>query len=91
MKDEKTPFLSYLAIIFLIGCVFGYGIKSYFKSKVTNGPDDRKIVVYKSSFDFEAAKKRLEEEMKKAQEEQMKAVEAQQAGQTGQTGGSCGE
>lgn len=84
MEEEKNAVTYYLIIVFIIGCVFGYGIKSVAKNKVASGPDDKKIVVTKYNYDLAGAQKKVDDEMKKAEEE---AAQAQmQAGQQAPTG-----
>ncbi len=59
---EKDGFL-YLAVIFVIGAVAGFWLKSALKPHITNAPDDRKVVAITQSFDFKAAQAKLEAEM----------------------------
>ena len=68
MEEEKSATTYYLIIVFVIGCVFGYGIKSVAKNKVASGPDDKKITVVKYAYDLVTAQKNADEEMKKAEE-----------------------
>ncbi len=84
MEEEKNTTTYYLIILFIIGCVFGYGIKSMAKNKFTSGPDDKKITVVKIPYDLVTAQKNADEEMKKAQAAAQAAQ--QQAGPSGQQG-----
>ena len=58
----------YLVIIFFIGALAGFWLKSALKSKITNSPDDRKVVAVQQTFDFEKAKQEMEKEILEAQQ-----------------------
>jgi len=55
----------FLVVIFVIGLIAGRWVKIAMKDKITSGPDDRKVVAIEQSYDFDAAKQRIEEEMQK--------------------------
>jgi hypothetical protein len=64
MAANKIPrdTLLYFVIIFLIGAVAGFWLKSALKSKITNSPDDRRVVAEKQDFNFKAIQDKLEKE-----------------------------
>lgn len=67
-KENKNVY--YLIAIFVIGAFAGYWIKASLKDKITSGPDDRKVVAVKQSYDFDAAKQKLEKQMQEMQNAQ---------------------
>jgi len=78
---NKENITSHLIILLIVGVVAGYLLKTTFKSHLTSGPEDNKIKTVEQSYDFEAAKNKLE----KQAEEATKAAPQQQ-----DTEGSCG-
>jgi len=68
-KIAKNPLIT-LAIVFIVGAVAGFFIKSALKTYITSSPDDRKITVAKQTFDFKAAQAKLDKEMEELQQKQ---------------------
>jgi len=82
-KDKSnTEMIYHFIIIFVISLVAGYWLKTSLKPVVTSGPEDKNVIAVKQSYDFETAKKRLEERLKEQQKNP-----AQQTSPAG--GGSC--
>lgn len=71
-KNGKNPLLT-LAVVFIVGAIAGFFIKSAVKSYVTSSPDDRKVTVVKQTYDFKAAQEKLDKEMEQLQQEQESA------------------
>lgn len=68
-KKAQNPLLV-LAIVFAVGIVAGYLIKSSVKARVTSSPDDRKITAIKQTFDFKAAQEKVDKEIEEQQNQQ---------------------
>ncbi|MFH1182674.1 MAG: hypothetical protein V1690_00225 [Candidatus Moraniibacteriota bacterium] len=71
-KTGKNPLLT-LAVVFIVGVIAGFFIKSAVKTHVTSSPDDRKVTVIKQTYDFKAAQEKLDKEMEQLQSQQQEA------------------
>jgi hypothetical protein len=82
-KEKKTiqELSFHLAIILIIGIVAGYWLKTTMKPYVSASPEDRKVNAVRQTYDFETAKKKLEEETRQNQQIQPQGQDTQ---------GSCG-
>ena len=72
-KNDRGPLFT-LAVIFIVGAIAGFFIKSAIKSRVTSSPDDRKITVVKQTYDFKATQEKLDKEMEQLQSQQQEEV-----------------
>lgn len=78
---NKENITSHLIILLLVGVIAGYWLKTTFKPYLTSGPEDNEIKTVEQSYDFEAAKNKLEKQAEEA---------TQTAPQQQDTEGSCG-
>ena len=78
-KKEGMENIYHFIILFIVALIAGYWLKMYLKPVITASPDDRSSAAVKQSFDFEAAKQRLEEKLQKEGMEQSSSSQ-----------GSCG-